>query len=417
MKIDPDAAGLDEGRLARIDDHLDRRYLQPRKVAGCQVLVARHGHVGYFRSFGSADRERGRPVADDTIFRIFSMTKPITGVALLSLYEQGHFHLDDPIHRFLPELADLKVRERDDKGEHRLVEPKRPVSIRDVLMHTSGFGYESLLGSAGTDGASAGANGAGATATRPVSAFLRPSTFSLADMITRLADRPLNFHPGTRWLYSVSTDVCSRLVEVISGQTFDEYLNANLFGPLGMVDTGFAVPDDKIDRFSALYRRDRAKELTLAEDPVESRFRTMPAMLSGGGGLVSTSADYLRFAQMLLNGGELDGVRVLSRKTVELMTQNHLPGGASLSSVARGFGEVGFNGMGFGLTVAVNQGPVASGVVGSAGSYTWGGAASTVFWIDPVEDLLAIFMVQFLPSGTFDFRTQLQTLVYSALVD
>jgi CubicO group peptidase (beta-lactamase class C family) len=408
VKIDADAAGFDEGRLARIDDHLRRRYLEPGKIAGCQVLVARHGQVAHFRSLGHADRERDRPMADDTIFRIFSMTKPITGVALLTLLEQGHLQLDDPVHRFLPELRDLKVRERGEDGEHRLVDPKRPMSVRDVLMHASGFGYEALLGRA--------LEGGGAIDTTSP-AILRPSTLTLAGMVERLAERPLHFHPGTQWLYSVSTDVCSRLVEVVSGQSFDDYLDATIFGPLGMVDTGFHVPDDKIDRFAALYRRDRGKRLQLMEDPQDSRYREPPVMLSGGGGLVSTAADYLRFAQMLLNGGELDGVRVLGRKTVELMASNHLPGGVALSEVARGFGEVGFNGMGFGLTVAVNLGPVASGALGSAGSFTWGGMASTVFWIDPVEDLLAIFMVQFMPSGTFNFRTQLQNLVYAAIAE
>jgi CubicO group peptidase (beta-lactamase class C family) len=406
MKIDATAAGLDGRRLARIDEHLTRRYLEPGKIAGAQVLVARHGQVGYFRSFGHQDRERDRPVTDDTMWRIFSMTKPITGVALLSLYEQGHFHLDDPIHRWLPELAGLQVRERDGEGRRRLVDPRRAISVRDVLMHTAGFGYETLLRGDRTTGDAVQA-----------SAFLGAPSFTLAQLIERLAERPLHFQPGTRWLYSVSTDVCGRLVEVMSGQRFDDYLRSTIFGPLGMVDTDFHVPDDKIERFAAMYRRGRDKTLRLAEDPLESRFRTPPVFLMGGGGLVSTSADYLRFCLMLLNGGELDGVRVLGRKTVELMTANHLPGGASLAALARGFGEVGFAGMGFGLTVAVSQGPVASGVVGSAGSFTWGGAASTVFWIDPAEELVAIFMVQFLPSGTFDFRTQLQALVYGALAD
>ena len=406
VKIDAEAAGFDGRRLARIDDHLIRRYIEPGKIAGCQVLVARHGSVGYFRSFGHADRERGRPMADDTIFRIYSMTKPVTGVALLSLYEQGHFQLDDPVHRFIPELRDLKVRQRDEDGQRQLVAPHRPVSIRDVLMHTSGFGYETLR-PMGSD-----------VGTVPAGVFGSNSTFTLADLMGRLAETPLHFQPGTHWLYSVSIDVCARLVEVISGQRFDEYLRSTLFEPLGMADTGFHVPDADIDRFAALYRRRaRDKSLALSEDPVESTFRTPPALLMGGGGLVSTSADYLRFCQMLLNGGELDGVRILGRKTVELMASNHLSGGVALSEVAQGYGEVGFAGMGFGLTVAVSQGPVATGVVGSAGSYLWGGMASTAFWIDPVEDLTVIFMTQLVPSGTFNFRSQLQTLVYGALAD
>jgi CubicO group peptidase (beta-lactamase class C family) len=406
VKIDPDAAGLDASRLARIDDHLLRRYIEPGKVAGCQVVVARHGSVGYFGSFGHADRERAKPMADDTIFRIFSMTKPVTGVALLTLYEHGHFQLDDPIHRWLPELKGLKVRGRDEQGRRQLVDPDRPVSVRDVLMHTAGFGYETLL------------RGDTAGAAVPTGAYLTDPNFDLAGLITRLAERPLYFQPGTRWLYSVSIDVCSRLVEVISGQRFDEYLQSTIFGPLGMVDTGFHVPDADIDRFAALYRRSvRDKSLRLAEDPYESRFRTPPNLYMGGGGLVSTTADYLRFCQMLVNGGELDGVRVLGSRTVALMAQNHLPGGVALSEVAQGYGEVGFKGMGFGLTVAVSQGPVATGVIGSAGSYLWGGMASTAFWIDPAEDLTVIFMVQLLPSGTFNFRAQLQTLVYPAIMD
>lgn len=409
MKIDADAAGLDEARLARIDDHLQRRYLDPGKIAGCQLLVARHGHVGLLRSYGHRDLERQRPVTEDTIWRIYSMTKPVTGVALLSLVERAQVRLDDPVHRFLPELEGLRVRERDEDGRRRLVEPDRPVSVRDVLMHTAGFGYETLL-----MGRAAGGVAEGPVAT---SAFLSSPDITLAGLVARLADKPLHFQPGTRWLYSVSTDVCARLVEVISGRPFDVFLRDEIFEPLGMVDTGFTVPDADIDRFAALYRRVRPKRLVLAEDPYESRYRRPPALLSGGAGLVSTTADYLRFAQMLLNGGELDGVRILGRRTVAAMAANHLPGGVDLAAVARGFGEVGLTGMGFGLTVAVSLGPVATGVIAPAGTFTWGGAASTLFWVDPAEDLVAIFMTQFLPSGTFDFRGQLQSLVYAALDD
>jgi CubicO group peptidase (beta-lactamase class C family) len=409
MKVDPEAAGLDERRLERITDHLQRRYIEPGKVAGCQALVARHGQVAYFRSFGHRDRERALPVQDDTIWRIYSMTKPVTGIALMTLYEQGHFQLDDPLHKFLPELRGLQVKERADDGSTRLVDPHRPVSVRDVLMHTAGFGYEALvrdLTQIGTEGG------------RPTSGLNLAGGSTLADLITELASRPLHFHPGSKWLYSVSIDVCARLVEVLSGQRFDEYLQAALFDPLRMTDTGFSVPDADIDRFAALYRRGSNKELKLADDPTTSSYRRQPSFLMGGGGLVSTTGDYLRFCQMLLNGGELDGVRVLSRKTVELIRQNHLAGGTgSLAEMATGFGEVGFGGLGFGLSMAVGLGPVATGVVGSPGFYTWGGAASTIFWIDPAEDVLGIFMTQFMPSGTFDFRTQLQILTYSAIVD
>ncbi|HUP85111.1 MAG TPA: serine hydrolase [Acidimicrobiales bacterium] len=405
MKIDPDAAGLDARRLERITDHFQSRYVDPGKIVGGQVVVARHGSVGYFRSFGEMDRERAKPVVDDTVWRIYSMTKPITGVALLSLYEQGLFQLNDPVHRFIPEWRDLKVKVRREDGSSDLVDPERPMSVKDLMMHMSGLGL--------------GALGGGADGGLPNLSMLDgPDT--LAETVSKMADAPLRFHPGTRWLYGMSTDVCGRLVEILSGKSFDAYLQDAIFGPLGMTDTGFSVRDDQVDRFAASYfRRPKDKSLKLVDDPQTSPYRGHRAFLSGGGGLVSTAADYLRLCQMLVNGGELDGVRVLGRKTVELMASNHLPGGGSMTdfAVPGGFGEVGFTGMGFGLTVAVNLGAERTGVVSSAGDFTWGGYASTIFWVDPVEELAVIFMTQLIPSGTFNFRDQLKTLVYPAMVD
>ncbi len=404
MKIDPDGAGLDARRLERITEHFEKQYIQPGRIVGGQVVVSRHGSVGYFKSFGSMDRERAKPVVDDTIWRIYSMTKPITGVALLSLYEKGLFQLNDPVHRYIPEWRDLKVKERGPDGERRLVDPKRPMSVKDVMMHMSGLGF-GTIGATNADGTLAGS--------------MLDGTATLAEVMTQAAEHPLVFHPGTRWLYGMSTDVCGRLVEIISGKRFDEYLQDEIFGPLGMNDTGFAVSDDQLDRFSASYFRRPDKTLKLVDDPETSTYRTLRPFLSGGGGLVSTTADYLRFAQMLVNGGELDGVRILGRKTVELMSANHLPGGGEMTEFAQpgGFGEVGFTGMGFGLTVATNLGPERSGVISSRGDYTWGGYASTIFWVDPVEELTVIFMTQLIPSGTFNFRDQLKTLVYPAIVD
>jgi len=404
MKVNPAVAGMDEGRLDRIDEHLRGRYVEPGKLAGCQVAVARHGQLAHFGSIGVADAGRGVPVAEDTIWRIYSMTKPITGVALMTLYERGLFQLGDPVSRFIPSWREMQVKERAPDGSSRLVEPERPVSVRDVLMHTSGIGYEALV-----DPDERG--------TRPVAIGERD--FTLEALCEQLAGTPLHFHPGRHWLYSVSTDVCARLVEVLSGARFDEYLDEAIFGPLGMVDTGFVVPDDKVARFAANYGRDRAKALRELEDPMTSPYRAPRRFLSGGGGLVSTTGDYLRFTQMLANGGELDGVRVLSRPTVALMATNHLPGGGTLREFAlpSAYGEVGFEGMGFGLTMAVAKGPAETGVVGSAGEFMWGGAASTLFWVDPVEDLTVVFMTQFMPSGTFDFRAQLKALVYAAIVD
>ncbi len=413
MWIDPASAGLDERQLDRITEHLQARYIDAGRIAGCQVAVARHGHLGYFRSFGLADRERSVPVAEDTIWRIYSMTKPITGVALMSLYQRGFFQLNDPVTRFLPQWGGLKVRERAPDGSERLVDPQRPMTVRDLLMHMSGLGFGG--GRTLTELFSAD----GDTAREALSPGSRRGGATLASMVDHYAQYPLEFHPGAHWFYSVSTDVCARLVEIISGRRFDEYLADVIFGPLGMADTGFFVPAGQEKRFAACYRRDAGKNLVLLDDPVSSRYLSAPTFLSGGGGLVSTTGDYLRFCQMLGNGGQLDGVRILGRKTVELMTANQLPGDGELAQFALpgGYGEVGFTGTGFGLTVAVAKSPAQTQVIGSAGEYMWGGAASTIFWIDPAEELVVIFMTQLIPSGSFNFRAQLKTLIYPALLD
>jgi CubicO group peptidase (beta-lactamase class C family) len=409
MKINPEAAGFDAKRLERIDEHLRTRYVEPGKIAGCQVAVTRHGQLAHHSSIGTMDRERDRAVQDDTIWRLYSMTKPITGAGLLTLYEQGQFQLNDPVHRYIPEFRDLKVREK--HGDEKvLVEPQRPMSVRDAMMHMTGIG----MGPPGArlDLASLGRSEA------PQNRGLGKGA-TLQTLMETIATEPLRFHPGTHWLYSWSTDVCARLIEVISGQSFDEYLQATIFDPLSMPDTGFFVKEENAGRLAALYRRDENKQLQLIDDPTTSRSLRKPSLLSGGGGLLGTTADYQRFANMLVNGGELDGVRILSRKTVELMSTNHLPGGGDLAQFALpgGYGEVGFNGMGFGLTVAVSQGPAANAAAGSRGEYMWGGAASTIFWIDPAEELVVTFMTQLMPSGTFNFRGQLKALVYGAIAD
>jgi len=406
VKIDPDAAGLDAGRLQRLDEHLQARYIGPGKIAGGQVAVVRHGAVGYFRSFGLMDVERAKPVEEDTIWRIYSMTKPITGVALLSLYEKGLFQLNDPVHRFIPSWKDMKVEERAADGTTRLVDPVRPVSVKDVMMHMGGLGFALRAGPAESGGIAG-----------PSIRNERGTTLeTLAD---RAGEAPLTHQPGTRWVYGLQTDICARLVEVLSGQRFDDYLRQAVFGPLGMADTGFSVPADSAQRLSGLYRRGDDKRVALMEDAGQSSYLRERSFLSGGGGLVSTTPDYIRFVQMLLNGGELDGRRVLGRKTIELMSTNHLPGGGELKdfAVRGGYGEVGFDGNGFGLTVAVGLGPARTAGIGSAGEYMWGGAASTLFWVDPVEDLAVVFMTQLMPSGAFNFRGQLKAIVYPAIVD
>jgi CubicO group peptidase (beta-lactamase class C family) len=405
VKIDAEAAGFDERRLERITEHFEKRYVSTGKITGCQITVARGDHVAYFRSLGLMDRERNKPVTEDTIWRIYSMTKPITSVALMQLYEQGAFLLTDPVDRFIPSWKDLKVGIVKDGALVDTVEPDRPISVRDALMHMTGL--PSFFASNNPIDAAFGAQrrqeGSGAT---------------LESVCELLSHHPLKFQPGTRWNYGLSTDICARLVEILSGQPFDEYLEAEIFGPLGMVDTGFSVPDASLGRFAANYNRRAGEAPALGDNPETSGYRRQPSYLSGAGGLVSTTPDYLRFCRMLVEGGELDGHRILGRKTLELMTVNHLPDGSDLTQLAvGGFGEAGFTGVGFGLGFAVGQGPAATSMAGSAGEFYWGGAASTAFWVDPVEDLTVIFMTQLMPSASYPFRAQLRSLVYQALAD
>lgn len=405
MNVDPAAAGMDAQRLERITEHFQHRYVETEKIPGCQIVVARGNAVAYARSIGNMDRERGRPVEEDTIWRIYSMSKPITSIALMQLYELGAFQLTDPVHRFIPEWEHLQVEEAGANGSTHLVEPDRPINIRDILMHTSG-----LAGAVVPDhpvdhrySAARAALGSGVT---------------LEDACRLLSDLPLKFQPGTRWNYGLSTDICGRLVEIISGQPFDAYLQSAIFEPLGMTDTGFSVPDDSAARFSAAYLYSPGGPPALLDDPATSSYRRRRSYLSGAGGLVSTTGDYLRFCQMLLGEGQLAGARIIGRKTLELMASNHLPGGADLGRLALGgFGESGFEGVGFGLGFAIGLGPAATATVGSSGEFYWGGAASTAFWVDQVEDVAAIFMTQLMPSTIYPFRAQLRALVYQALSD
>jgi CubicO group peptidase (beta-lactamase class C family) len=402
--VDPVAAGMDGDRLERVTEHFERAYMDPGKLAGCQVVVSRHGHTAYHRNFGRLSVDDARPVTDDTIWRIYSMTKPVTSVALMQLSEHARFKVTDPVHRYLPEWRDQRVALVAEDGSVSLVDVDRPVEVRDLLTHTGGVGYgwdpghpvDKLYGEAG----------------------VRGSGVDLATMGKLLGDLPLKFHPGTAWHYSLSTDLCARLVEVIADQPFDAYLQEHVFDPLGMVDTTFSIRPEDRDRFAANHVRRADKSLRVSDDPYDSTYAEPPVFLSGGGGLLSTSGDYARFCEMLRRGGELEGVRVLGRETLDFMTRNHLPNGAAMSDIAQGtLGDVGFEGVGFGLGFATTIDPVAAGVVGSVGDFYWGGAASTIFWVDPVQDLWVILMVQLMPSGTFDFRSQLKQLVYPAIVD
>ncbi len=409
MTPDPAAAGFDADRLARIDEHFQAAYVEPGKIAGYQILVGRHGRVAHRSTVGSMDLESGEALHDQAIWRWYSMTKPVTAVALLSLMEQAKVKLADPIHRFLPEWRGAKVSVGKGDGTFELVEADRPISVKHALMHMTGIGP-------GPAGARLNLD---ALASGEASARTLDSNATLTDLSKLLADEPLRFHPGTQWFYSWSSDICARLVEAIADEPFGDYLQRTIFDPLGMNDAGFSVSEAAAARVVSLYARGGDKVVRLIDDRAKQRLTREPALQSGGGGLVGSLDDYARFAQMLTNDGELDGARILGRPTVELMRTNHLPGGGQLRDVAMpgGYGEVGFDGNGFGLQVAVGLGPRETSGVGPAGDYMWGGAASTAFWVDPTEGLYAIFMTQLLPSGTFDFRGQLRSLVYAAIAD
>jgi CubicO group peptidase (beta-lactamase class C family) len=404
MLVKPEEVGLSSPRLARIGDHL-QRYVEEGKVAGTLTLVARRGKVAYCEAQGHLEVERRRPMTRDTVFRIYSMSKPITSVGLMMLYEQGRFQLDDPVHRFIPSWRDLRVFVGGNHPIWKTTPVERPMTLRDLLTHTSGLTY-GFMERTNVDAAYRKLGVADRT---------RPG-YTLRDMVETLAELPLEFSPGTRWNYSVSTDVVGHLIEVISGQRLDAYLREHVLQPLGMSDTGFVIRDDQLLRFAANYERQADGTLKLIDDPARSLYRQC-SLFSGGGGLVSTALDYFRFTSMLRNGGELDGVRLLGRKTVELMTTNHLPGGQDLTQLAQAgmFTETAYAGVGFGLGFSVMQSPARAQILGTAGEYAWGGAASTAFWIDPAEDLTVIFMTQLMPSASYPLRRELRVLSYAAL--
>jgi CubicO group peptidase (beta-lactamase class C family) len=385
------------------------RYVDQGRIAGAVTLVARHGQVVYLSAVGQRDRERQRSMTEDTLFRIFSMTKPITSVAIMMLVEEARCALTDPVSRYIPSWEGLRVLRHGAHPAFVTDPPRRPMTIRDLLTHTSGLTY----GFARHDAIDSAYRRVGIGGVIPGEA--RPTT--LADMVDKLSSVPLLFSPGTQWNYSVSTDVLGHLVEIISGKSFDRFLRERIFDPLGMRHTDFRVPPGCGERFAANYRREGDK-LVLQDDPMDSQYLPEQTFFSGGGGLVSTAEDYRRFCQMLLNGGQFDGKRILGKKTIELMTMNHLPGNQDLSSLATGsFAETTYDGVGFGLGFAVLIDVAKRQGHGSLGEYYWGGAASTAFWIDPVEDLIAIFLTQLMPSTAYNFRGQLRSLVYSAIVD
>jgi CubicO group peptidase (beta-lactamase class C family) len=400
---DPASAGFDPARLVRIRPWM-QGYVDAGKLPGALTLIARRGGVALCDCVGQRDVERGLPWTRDTLVRIYSMTKPITATALMMLYEQGLCHLDDPVDRYLPEFAAPTVL-RPDASSVDDVEPALTrLTLHHLLTHTSGLSYgfqPGLLAEAyRRDGVDFSAPGA-----------------TLAETASRLARQPLGFEPGSRWHYSVSTDVVGRIVEVISGRPLDRFLREEIFAPLGMDDTSFAIPEAKLGRLASLYAKAPEGGMELSEDGPGTRFREgQVTQYSGGGGLVSTVDDYLRFAKMQRGGGALGDVRLLGPRTMRLMATNHLPG--DLASMGQKvWAEVSFSGIGFGLGGWVMLDPARAQTLGNPGDFGWGGMASTVYWVDPAEDMVVIFLTQLSPSSSYPIRNELRALVYSALVD
>jgi CubicO group peptidase (beta-lactamase class C family) len=413
----PESAGMSTAALERIEAHLKRRYVEAGRFPGTQLLIYRRGKVVHNSAQGFADLERKVPVRDDTIFRIYSMTKPITSVAFMMLVEEGRVALDEPVHKYIPEWKNLGVFVGGTAGAFITRPPSRPMLIVDLLRHTSGLTY----------GFQQRSNVDAAYREKKIGEVEKAGT--LETMIAELAKLPLEFSPGDAWNYSLSVDVIGYLIGKISGQPFEQFLKERILDPLGMSDTGFHVPQGKAHRLAACYSANPqgaaiiqtgqpAGALTLQDDPTTSSFLAPPSLFSGGGGLVSTTADYLTFCRALLNGGELGGVRLLSPKTLALMTVNHLPDGRDLPQMSRSlFSEANYNGIGFGLGFSVTMDPAKTLIAGSRGEYAWGGTASTSFWIDPAEELIAIFMTQVLPSSAFTIRRELRTMVYAAITE
>jgi len=402
----PESAGMSKAALDRIDVHLRQRYIDAGRFPGTRLLVYRRGKVVHSAAQGFADLERKAPVKDDTIYRIYSMTKPITSVAFMMLVEEGRVALDEPVHKYIPEWKNLGVFQAGIAPAFLTKQPTRPMQIVDLLRHTSGLTY-AFQQRSNVD-----------AAYREMKIGEIEKAGSLQTMIEALAKIPLEFSPGEAWNYSVSTDVIGYLIGKISGKPFEQFLKERIFDPLGMNDTDFFVPATKAHRLAACYSADGKGGMTLQDDPITSSFLKPPSFISGGGGLCSTAADYLTFCRALLGGGELDGVKLIGPKTLVLMTSNHLPGGCDLTELSRSlFSESTYAGVGFGLGFSVTMNPALTLIAGSRGEYAWGGAATTSFWIDPAEELIAIFMTQVLPSSTYPIRRELRTMVYAAIAD
>jgi len=395
----PESEGMSTERLARLSGGM-KSLVDQGRVAGVVTVVARHGKVVEFEAAGKRDIAADAPMQKNTIFRIYSMSKPITGVAMMMLFEEGKWQLKDPVAKYIPEFADLKVYSSDAKGNMTLVDQAHPVTMRELMSHTGGFTY-GYFSNAPVDKMQRDAD------------VINPNN-TLEEMIKRVAKLPLYTQPGSEWHYSISVDIQGYIVQKLSGMPFEEFLEKRIFKPLGMVDTGFYVPPDKLKRLAEFYNYGKEGKLDLERGLANHDYGAKPALSSGGGGLVSTATDYLRFCQMLLNGGQLDGVRLLGPRTVELMRSNVLPSTIPPPSPGEGFG----------LDVGVYTDPIAAGGYYGKGTYFWGGLAGTWFWIDPDNDLIVVGMIQQL-AGTGaapsievpDMRGLSHTWVYQAIMN
>ena len=399
----PDKVGFSPSRLARIDQVM-QGYVDQQKLAGIIALITRHGQVAYCKRFGWMDVEAKKAMQIDAIFRIFSMSKPITSVAMMMLYERGKFQLNDPVAKYIPAFANLKVFKKQTENKIKVMDLDRPVTIWNLMTHTSGLSY-------GLDNQ----GGHPVDVLYDTHKVLRNDE-SLEEKVPRLLQFPLLHQPNTVWHYSVATDVLGYLVQLLADMPFEIFLQERIFAPLGMVDTAFYVPPDKLHRLAAVYSSDKEAGLTKLDghiametvgyDPISKH--TEPKFASGGGGLVSTTEDYLHFAEMLVHRGEYSGIRLLGPKTVDFMSANHLP----VQMRPADNPNMGF-GLGFGVVIDVPQ----SHILNSAGNYGWGGAANTHYWVDPQEDLTAILMLQCLPGGVYPVNEQFRVLTYQALIE
>ena len=420
---EPESVGMSSERLERIGVGM-RRLIDDDKIPGTVSLVARRGKVVHFETNGLRDVEAGLPMEHDTIFRLYSQSKVVTGAAVMILFEEGHFLMTDPVSKYLPEFADMRVylgEELGEEGAEVLTEPAGPITIQQLATHTSGLTYGFIPTPVGKMYTEKGVVATGTPLPIEGEDATVPPPASLKEWSERLGTLPLVAQPGTEWHYGVGMDVLGRLVEAVSGMSFGEFLRARLFDPLEMPDTGFYVPDSKVARFAANYGPAEGGGMALIDDPETSAYRTPPALEMGGAGLVGTVGDYFKFAQMLANKGEFQGTRILGRRTVEFMTANHLSPlfpDDPMTSLRNQLGASARQwGAGFGITGSVVTNPATSGLPVSKGTFGWGGAATTGFWVDHEEEIVGIVHTQLTPSGTYPVRELMQLLTYQAIID